>query len=352
MSSFWSKIKHYFRGDYSEWANNVNRKILQETGESIPGVSDPFNTANNAVTGAINAELEGAEGNTLIGKLFGSSFMKDLFNGIASVMDPQGAANRAFQKDENELAYKRQLELMNYQNDYNTPQAQMQRLAEAGLNPNLMYGQGTTGNTAVSSPEYHPTQSDLSYNALETAARGIALYHNIQLQKEQVDNVKAQTDLANNRAAHEAVMTALGQERYKVESELLQYQLGLAKERARKEQIFNDLREPKVKYAENEAKLDYMSKKLGISPKMLEAALADEGLTTRDNMWIRLVYNILSERRDNSMFGGLYNKFKNHVLEYLNKTPYDRLSKEDKDIWDSIREEEDNELFYREYQMN
>lgn len=31
---------------------------------------------------------------------------------------------------------------------YNSPAAQMQRLKEAGLNPNLMYGQGTVGNTS------------------------------------------------------------------------------------------------------------------------------------------------------------------------------------------------------------
>lgn len=43
-------------------------------------------------------------------------------------------------------------QMFDYQNAYNTPAMQMQRLKDAGLNPNLMYSQGTTGN--ASSPPY------------------------------------------------------------------------------------------------------------------------------------------------------------------------------------------------------
>lgn len=46
-------------------------------------------------------------------------------------------------------------------NEYNTPANQMKRIKEAGLNPNLMYGQGTVGNSSspasgVSSPRIDP----------------------------------------------------------------------------------------------------------------------------------------------------------------------------------------------------
>lgn len=44
------------------------------------------------------------------------------------------------------------VDMWKMQNEYNSPQAQMQRFQEAGLNPNLMYGQGTPGN-ATSAPE-------------------------------------------------------------------------------------------------------------------------------------------------------------------------------------------------------
>lgn len=41
-------------------------------------------------------------------------------------------------------------ELIDYQNQYNTPVNQMQRFADAGLNPNLIYGMGSNGNQPAS----------------------------------------------------------------------------------------------------------------------------------------------------------------------------------------------------------
>ena len=40
------------------------------------------------------------------------------------------------------VAYNRQKEFWNMQNEYNTPTKQVERLKAAGLNPALMYGQG------------------------------------------------------------------------------------------------------------------------------------------------------------------------------------------------------------------
>ena len=57
-------------------------------------------------------------------------------------------AERAYDRDRlsTDTAYQRELELMKYQNSFNSPAAQMQRFKDAGLNPNLIYGQGTPGN--------------------------------------------------------------------------------------------------------------------------------------------------------------------------------------------------------------
>lgn len=49
--------------------------------------------------------------------------------------------------------FEQNLEMWNKQNAYNTPLAQMQRFKDAGLNPNLIFGQGSNGN-ASSAPEY------------------------------------------------------------------------------------------------------------------------------------------------------------------------------------------------------
>ena len=59
-----------------------------------------------------------------------------------------------WQTAENEKAYARSVEMWNMQNQYNSPTAQMSRLRQAGLNPNLVHGSGVTGNSAGSAPQY------------------------------------------------------------------------------------------------------------------------------------------------------------------------------------------------------
>lgn len=70
------------------------------------------------------------------------------------------AANKA----EAELAYQRQVEMWHMQNAYNSPAEQMKRFGAAGLNPHLIYGQGSSGN-ASSAPAYHPADMQHRYQA-------------------------------------------------------------------------------------------------------------------------------------------------------------------------------------------
>jgi hypothetical protein len=58
-----------------------------------------------------------------------------------------------------DYTFNKNLEMWKLQNQYNSPQAQMQRLQEAGLNPHLMYGKGTVGN-AQTMPQYVAPQGD------------------------------------------------------------------------------------------------------------------------------------------------------------------------------------------------
>lgn len=53
-----------------------------------------------------------------------------------------------------------QLDLWNLMNEYNTPANQMKRFKEAGLNPYLIYSQGSSGN-ASSSAQYTPMTADI-----------------------------------------------------------------------------------------------------------------------------------------------------------------------------------------------
>lgn len=75
------------------------------------------------------------------------------------------AANKA----EAELAYQRSVDMWNRQNMYNTPESQMARFKAAGLNPHLIYGQGSSG-LASSPPQYQPPNIQYRYEAPQYGA--------------------------------------------------------------------------------------------------------------------------------------------------------------------------------------
>ncbi|AXH76522.1 MAG: DNA pilot protein [Microviridae sp.] len=73
------------------------------------------------------------------------------------------AANkRQFKNQQKAMAMQQQYnkELWDYQNAYNTPQAQMERLKAAGLNPRLVYGSGASapGNAGPIAPTEVPSE--------------------------------------------------------------------------------------------------------------------------------------------------------------------------------------------------
>lgn len=59
------------------------------------------------------------------------------------------------------------LDMWKMQADYNSPQSQMQRFSEAGLNPNLVYGQGTNGNMSNAPQMVTPQAPEFSKEAME-----------------------------------------------------------------------------------------------------------------------------------------------------------------------------------------
>lgn len=63
-------------------------------------------------------------------------------------MSPQSYAFN----QQSEFAEKMAIDAFNREAAYNSPAAQMERYKEAGLNPNLIYGQGNSGNVSASTP--------------------------------------------------------------------------------------------------------------------------------------------------------------------------------------------------------
>lgn len=77
----------------------------------------------------------------------------------------------------------------NMQNQYNSPEAQMQRFKAAGLNPNLIYGQQNEGATVRSTDakSWNPQTPDIQGGVRNT----ISAYQDYTLQSEQIKNMEA-----------------------------------------------------------------------------------------------------------------------------------------------------------------
>lgn len=121
----------------------------------------------------------------------GASAVGGLFSGISSLINSKRAYKA--QKYNAELQYKSALEttrlnndaqmaIAKYQNDYNTqmwnkqneynsPASQMERIKAAGLNPALMYSQGTTGQASAPQPAAIP---NIDYSRLSSGPQRVA----------------------------------------------------------------------------------------------------------------------------------------------------------------------------------
>jgi len=84
--------------------------------------------------------------------------------------------------------YSRQIEQRDYMNEYNSPENQMQRFKDAGLNPHLIYGKGTSGNQS-NAPQ--PSKPGSNYPSLNVNMDPLG-----ELMKyTQIKNTQAQTDV-------------------------------------------------------------------------------------------------------------------------------------------------------------
>lgn len=86
----------------------------------------------------------------------------------------------------------------NMQNEYNSPEQQMARLKEAGLNPNLVYGNGaTTQGANFKSPEMKMTAAQApSYDGIGAAgAAGLAAYNDTRVKDAQINVMNEQIEM-------------------------------------------------------------------------------------------------------------------------------------------------------------
>lgn len=125
----------------------------------------------------------------------------------------QNAKSRQFAVQMYDRQTQDAIRFWNMQNEYNSPTAQMQRYKDAGLNPNLIYGQrgGNAGNAAVP-----PKTGEIKAARFETPRYGDLLtgivpvmsqLYDLETKKAQVDNLKAQNSVLTEEAMLKAAQT-------------------------------------------------------------------------------------------------------------------------------------------------
>lgn len=110
----------------------------------------------------------------------------------------QNKKSRDFSKKMYDRQYRDNIAFWRMQNEYNSPEKQMERLRNAGLNPNLVYGQGARGATGqadkIATPDVQTPQfrtPDLSGIQGAGLAYMNAMY-DFDIKQAQYDNLKAQ----------------------------------------------------------------------------------------------------------------------------------------------------------------
>lgn len=93
------------------------------------------------------------------------------------------------------------LEDWDRQNAYNSPASQMQRYKDAGLNPNLIYGQPNVVGPVRSSSGEAGSQRAPQLDIVNSMLQGFMAMYDLQKTQAQTDNLKAQVELtkANTR---------------------------------------------------------------------------------------------------------------------------------------------------------
>lgn len=112
----------------------------------------------------------------------GAAGISSIASGVLQAKANKEAQDKTIKENRylSNLAYSRDVEMWNRQNEYNSPESQMKRLESAGLNPNLVYGTGAVGNQTGAPPSYTPPREE--YRPLVNFPEILSTYQNLKLQ--------------------------------------------------------------------------------------------------------------------------------------------------------------------------
>lgn len=99
-----------------------------------------------------------------------------------------------------EYQYSKDLEAWNRQNVYNSPEAQMKRFRDAGLNPALIYSQGNSGN-ATNLPKYSAPTASFNYRSPIDPMAIMNAYQSWNMGQEQYKTTRSKRYVADEEAS-------------------------------------------------------------------------------------------------------------------------------------------------------
>lgn len=257
--------------------------------------------------------------------------------------------SRQFSREMYDKTKQDNIAFWNMQNEYNSPQAQMKRLQEAGLNPNLVYGSGQAQQAAgnISTPDVQsPQWRTPEYG---NSLQNLSQYFDFEIKQAQVDNLKAQTANTQEqtllniiRQDGEYWSNLSTQTKAKLDTELMEVSADSAREKLRQLKIQNQYQtdeaerailmfEPRLQNAVE----DILTKRLGreVSQqqlrnagldqevKELDARLARMGIRPTDPFYFKAVGGLIGailQKIDPSAYK-IYKEFQTHEGNWFHK---------------------------------
>lgn len=257
----------------------------------------------------------------------------EIMGGIASIASPLASyfGQKSANKTNLELAKQgreHDVNMWNQQNAYNTPSMQMQRLKEAGLNPNLIYGSGnaSAGNADAAKQAQVPTVSnEMASFAQASMIPTLSLYNDWQVKKAQIANINAETQskVYDNEIKSHIIPFAEGNAQLQSHTlagraELLRAQSRTAnqsyKELLNTESPRTQLHQSRLN--ESNERVNYLRQttKQKMIQNEMEEKFKQYGVTTSDNLLLRLLAPIIGKSASGM------NDFMESPLNHFKKT--------------------------------
>lgn len=191
--------------------------------------------------------------------------------------------------------------LIDKQNAYNSPVAQMGRFDAAGLNPNLMYGQGSPG-LQTSPARYEAPRVDMHFQPFQIP-EVLGMYQDYQLKDAQIQQVEANTDYVRERTMNESLRQTLldlqgkkGGIDLKTLEELAPYQRAIGKYQYHKaglevQKLSGDITLQGLKGSIMQKQNENL--RMQNVFQKYEEQFRKQGITSADNIWVRVLTRML-----------------------------------------------------------